>query len=240
MNKGVLYVLAALVVVVLAIGGYFYMAEREPAATAATTADPATGAVEAGTTPATGKDSSVALKEVPVVAADETFIGKADAPVTIVEYFSLGCPHCATFHESLLPQLKKDYIDTGKVRLVLRDFPLDGPSLGAAMMTRCMKSNDAYFGLVDVLFGAQAKWHAQNAGPELANIAKGAGMDQAALDACLKDEALRTRIVGGVQEAQAKFEINSTPTFLINDRKLGGVGSYEDFKATVEAALAKK
>jgi protein-disulfide isomerase len=183
-------------------------------------------------------DASEPAPAVPAVAEGDKVLGNADAPVTIVEYFSLGCIHCKNFHETILPKLKTDYIDTGKVRLVFRDFPLDGISFGAALTTRCV--NDlAYFAMVDTLFKQQETWHVDNGMGQLANIVKGAGMDQAALDACLNNQANKDKIVALQKEATDTLKVNSTPTFFINDRVLSGVSEYEAFKATIDGALAR-
>jgi protein-disulfide isomerase len=163
-------------------------------------------------------------------------IGKADAPVTIVEYASMTCPHCAAFHNTVLPVLKEKYIDTGKVRLVFRDFPLDNVAFAAAMLTRCV--NDlAYFAMVDTLFKQQEVWHVQNGIGQVATIAKSAGMDEAAFNACISDQARKAKIVASQKEAADAFKVESTPTFFINDRKLSGVGDYAPFKTTIDAAL---
>ncbi|HEV8391835.1 MAG TPA: DsbA family protein [Dongiaceae bacterium] len=223
MNKGVLVGLVVLVLVAVGAGGWFYMSGKN------------IGATTADATAAT--DQSEKAAAVPVVAPDEKFIGNADAPVTIVEYFSLGCPHCRHFHEQILPELKKDYIDTGKARLVFRDFPLDGVSFAAAALTRCV--NDlAYFAMVDTLFKQQDTWHVQNGAAQVAIIAKSAGMDQAAFDACIQDKARNEKILAVQKEAADTYKVEATPTFFINDRKLSGVGEYAPFKATIEAALA--
>jgi len=236
LNKRVFYGLGVLIALVVAVGAYFMIADKN-----AERAASATGEVNAAgeANAAAGVDSSVPLKQAPVIAPDELFLGDAAAKLTVVEYFSLGCPHCQHFHADILPQFKSEFIDTGKVRLVFRDFPLDQPSLAAAMIARCLPGQ-GYFAMVDTLFAQQGTWHTQNAQGALTNIAKGAGMDQTKLDACLNDKALRDRIVSGIQEAQAKFEVDSTPTFIVGDRKLAGISGYDDFKATIEAQLAKQ
>lgn len=226
MNKGVLVGLVVLVLVAVGAGGWFYYSGKN---------------VDVAVAPATAAatDQSEKAEAVPEVGPDEKFLGNADAPVTIVEYFSLGCPHCRHFEEEILPQLKADYLDTGKARLVFRDFPLDGVSFAAAALTRCV--NDlAYFAMVETLFKQQDIWHVQDGVGKVAEIAKGVGMDQAAFDACIKDKARNEKILAVQKEAADKFKVEATPTFFINDRKLSGVGDYAPFKATIDAALAAK
>jgi protein-disulfide isomerase len=219
MNKSVLVGLIVAIVIAVGVGGYIYYSGQGIGAT---------------TVPG---DVSEPAAAVPTVAPDEKFIGKADAPVTMVEYFSLGCIHCKNFHDDVLPKLKTEYIDTGKARLVLRDFPLDGVAFAAAALTRCV--NDlAYFAMVDTIFAQQDVWHVQGGVAQLATIAKSAGMDQAAFDACIKDEGRNAKILAIQKEGADKFKIEATPTFLVNDRKLSGVGDYETFKQTIDAALA--
>jgi len=236
MNKGVLLGLVILLAAAIGFGGWYaYTGSQIGAAPEAT---PAAGTA---TSAATGSDTagSTAATEVPLpeIAADEMTLGNADAPVTIVEYFSLGCIHCKHFHEEILPQLKADYIDTGKVRLVFRDFPLDGVALAAAQLSRCV-SPMAYFAMVDTIFKQQEAWHIQEGVPVLAGIAKGAGMDQAAFDACIANKELRDKIIAGTQQGSNTFKVEATPTFIINGKKLSGVGDYAPFKEAVEAALA--
>ena len=117
----------------------------------------------------------------------ERVLGKAGAPVTIIEYASLTCPHCAAFHKDVLPQLKAKYVDTGKVKIVYRDFPLDGRATLAAMVARCAPP-ERYFGFLDALFRSQTQWgRAEDPKKALAQIAKVGGMGDAESDACMKN-----------------------------------------------------
>lgn len=222
MNRAVLAGLIVAIVIAVGAGGWIYYKGQGIGATL----------------PNAELDASEPAPEVPVVAEGEKFIGNADAPVTIVEYLSLGCPHCKNFHENILPKLKADYLDTGKARLVFRDFPLDGVALAAATLTRCV--NDlAYFAMVDTLFKQQEVWHVQDGMGQVANIAKGAGMDEAAFNACINDPARKNAVIASRQEGETKFKVDSTPTFFINDRVVKGVSEYEAFKATIDGALAR-
>jgi protein-disulfide isomerase len=245
MNKGVLAVLVILVAAAIGFGGWYaYQGSQVGAPPEAAQTSGATTSTSGGTatSAATGTDTAgTAATDVamPVIGADEMTLGNADAPVTIVEYFSLGCVHCKHFHEEILPQLKAEYIDTGKVRIVFRDFPLDGVALAAAQLSRCV-SPMAYHPMVDTIFKQQNDWHIQDGVKVLANIAKGAGMDQAAFDACIGNTQLREKIIAGTKEGADQFKIEATPTFIINGKKLSGVGEYAPFKEAVEAALAGK
>lgn len=222
MNKSVLAGLVVAIVIAVGVGGWIYYKGQGIGASA----------------PNSELDASEPAPAVPVVKDGEKTLGEANAPVTVVEYFSLGCPHCRHFHETILPKLKTEYIDTGKVRLVFRDFPLDGVSLAAATLTRCV--NDlAYFAMVDTLFARQDAWHVQDGIGQVANIAKSAGMDQAAFDACIADPAKKDAVIASRSEAEATYKVESTPTFFINDRVLKGVSEYEAFKATIDGALAR-
>jgi len=220
MNRAVL--VGLVVAIVIAVGAGIWYSRQDVGAAA----------------PNSELDASEPAPAVPPVKEGDKAMGEAKAPVTIVEYFSLGCPHCRKFHETILPKLKTDYIDTGKVRLVFRDFPLDGVSYGAALLTRCM--NDlAYFPMVDTLFAQQDAWHVQNGIEQIKVIAKSAGLDDAAFNACLNNQANKDQIKAMQDEAANTLKIDSTPTFFINDRVLKGVSEYEAFKATIDGALAR-
>jgi protein-disulfide isomerase len=178
------------------------------------------------------------VAEAPQIRPDDIVLGDAKAPVTIVEYYSLSCPHCAHFDEETLPQIKTAYIDNGKVRLVLRDFPLNRPALQASLLAHCVPQ-DGFFSMTDLLFKQQSTWLVDDSATALANIAKTAGIDQAKFEQCLNDKAAQEKIINSRKEAEDKFKVNSTPTFLINDQKLEGARSFDVFKSVIDAQLAK-
>jgi protein-disulfide isomerase len=150
-------------------------------------------------------------------------LGKEDAPVTIVEYASLTCSHCASFHNNVYPLIKAKYIDTGKVRFILREFPLDNLAAGAAMLARCA-GGDASHAMIGVLFKTQEKWAfvRGSAVPELFKLAQQAGFTQERFDTCLNDKKTLELIVSARDKAGKEFGVNSTPTFFINGKRLKG------------------
>ncbi len=173
-------------------------------------------------------------------AVAEKVMGRDDAPVTMIEYSSLACPHCATFHRDSLPKIKEVYIDTGKVRLIYRDFPLGGLALAAAMLARCAGS-ERYFGFIEVLFRRQAQWsRSDNPRRELARVARFGGISQKDFDACLVNQPLMTDIRERAADAERKFGIDSTPTFIIEGTKVLGALPFEDFREIIEKALEQK
>lgn len=175
----------------------------------------------------------------PEIRPDDRILGNADAPVTIIEYASLTCPHCAAFATQTLPQVKTTYIDQGLARLVFRDFPLDRVALKASLLARCVP-DDRYFAMLDVLFRSQNDW-AGSTDPltALAQIGRTAGLDQAKVDACLNDQAETDKIVAGIQAAQDEFKISSTPTLIINGVTHAGALSFEQMEAILKDLLPK-
>ena len=172
-------------------------------------------------------------------AMSEMSLGKDNAPVTMVEYSSLGCPHCAAFHFETLPKIKTDYIDTGKLRLVYRDFPLGTPSLAAAMVARCA-GRDRYFGFVELLFRSQSQWSQSNNPLEaIARVVRFGGMSEADINDCLKYQPLLESIRKGAETANEKLKINSTPSFIIGSEVISGALPYEHFKKAIDKALKK-
>ena len=150
----------------------------------------------------------------------EMMIGSADAPNTIVEYASMTCPHCALFQKEVLPQIKTKYIDTGKAKYILREFPLDGLALAAFMVARC-SGNDRYFPMVDAL------------------IARQSGMSKEEFDKCLADKAMFDKIVEIRRRGNEEFGVDSTPSFFVNGKRLGTQHELKDFDAILEPGSAE-
>ena len=174
---------------------------------------------------------------VPVTAEDKV-LGRAGAPVTIVEYASFTCPHCAQFHADILPDLKKAYIDTGKARLVFRDFPLDRSAFAASVVARCAAAG-RYFGIVDLLFREQPRWaSARDPMAALRRLATLAGISKKKLDACLRDEKIQNAVLQQRLTASQKFNVTSTPTLIVNRAKYHGGLTLEQFRAVIDRALA--
>lgn len=169
-------------------------------------------------------------------ALAERALGKADAPVTILDYSSLTCPHCARFHSEVLPQLKERFIDTGKAKLVFRDFPFDQWALKASMLARCAPA-ERYFPLLDILFKQQTQWaHGADPGKALAQIGKLAGLTQATIDACWANQEIADGILKMRMEGSGKYNVDSTPTFILNDgaERISGAQSVDAFAAAIE------
>ena len=146
-------------------------------------------------------------------------LGSEKAPVTIIEYASMTCPHCAHFSDTTFPELQKRYIDTGKVRFIFREFPLDALAAAGFMLARCA-GKDKFMPVVETLFAKQREWMVEKPIEPLADIAKQFGFTQQTFDACLANQ----KVLDGIQEvrdrASEKLGVNSTPTFFINGKKL--------------------
>lgn len=172
-------------------------------------------------------------------AADlgEPAIGDPAAPVTIIEYSSLTCPHCAHFHTQTLPELKKRYIDTGKVRLVLRDFPLDQNALKAAVIAHCA-GPERQPQFVEVFFAQQQNW-ARAADPvqALKQLAQLGGLGADKVDACLADKSLEDAILKARLDGQEKYDIKSTPSFIIDGKTYSGDQGVEKFVEIIDPLL---
>jgi protein-disulfide isomerase len=162
-------------------------------------------------------------------------VGKADAPITVVEYASMTCGHCAHFHNTEFPTLKEKYIDTGKVRFIMREFPLDNLAAAASMLARCAGEGKA-LPLISALFAKQDDWAFVKGDPrpELLKFAKQAGFTQESFEKCLTDQKLLDDISSIRSRAADTFGVNATPTFFVNGKKLNGVG-LEDFEKAFES-----
>jgi protein-disulfide isomerase len=173
------------------------------------------------------------------VPLGDIVIGAADAPVTMIEYASLSCGHCAAFHETTLPLLKAEYIDTGKVRFVFREFPLDLPAAAASMVARCVGNGDAvkYHDTAKLLFSSQDEWVGRQTAAQLRHIAGKAGLDDTAFQACIGSQEMVDALKLGLQHASEKLKVDSTPTFFINGARLKGAYPVEEFRRLIEANL---
>src|SRR3984957_6513065 len=165
----------------------------------------------------------------------DRLLGNPDAPITIVEYASLTCPHCGHFAVDVLPKLKAKWIDTGKAKLVLRDYPLDEPALRAAMIARCAPA-DKFYAFVDTFFQDQQQWVlAKDYKAALARLALLGGMSKTDFDACLANKSLDDQVLKSRLTATQQLGVDSTPTFFINGAKFDGAPEEE----AMDAALSK-
>jgi protein-disulfide isomerase len=216
-SKTGLYILAA-VVAALAVGGIAYYRGMNA------TVDP--------NAPKTDPEIAELMAQGPL---EDIALGEANAPNTIVEYASMTCSHCARFHNTVFPEIKEKYIDTGKVRFILREFPLDGLAVAAFMLARCA-GPDRYYPMVGGLFESQENWAVP--GPEgkekLMLIAKQAGFSQESADKCVTNKEQFDKVVEVRQLAHDKFGVDSTPTFFVNGKRLTGEKSFKDFEAALQ------
>ena len=173
------------------------------------------------------------------VSLPDMALGPANASVTITEYASMTCPHCAAFNEAVFPKIKSEYIDSGKVRYVFREFPLDIKAAAGSMLARCIAKDDGgkYFAVIDMLFRQQNDWVMKNTTETLTRIGKQAGLSQQAVEDCLKDQALLDKIAADQKYANEVLKVDSTPTFFLNGEKIKGETSFEEFDKRIKALL---
>lgn len=174
-------------------------------------------------------------------ALPDMVMGKADAPVTVIEYASMTCPHCAHFQETTFPELKKQYIDTGKVRYIFREFPLDNLAAAAFMLARCAGKDDSsrYFAMVDTMFKQQRTWAVEKPLPPMLAIAKQAGFTEQSFNACLANQPILDGIEKVRSRAVKDFKVESTPTFFVNGTKVTGALSIEEMAKVIDPYLKK-
>lgn len=178
--------------------------------------------------------------------ANDIIYGSKDAPVTFIEYASLSCPHCASFHSESFDRLKSDYIDQGKVKFIHRDFPLNQPALTAAMIAICQNKNyssdgaEKYYTLIRALFKTQDAWaFDEKYNQKLESIAKLDGMSSQNFNSCINDNKLQRQILESRMQAAKILKIQSTPTFFINDQVIEGYIDYKTFQTTIDKELSK-
>lgn len=242
-NNPVAILLVVLALVVVAGGAFFFTKEKKD--DSALVAEGTEQSTEApidqpeGVPPVESATDAPATDEAPAeivkLDVDEIMkprvIGDANAPIKIVEYASLSCSHCAHFHNDILPALKSKYIDSGKVQLEFREFPLNDPALKAAIVARCLPP-ERYESFIGLLFKTQEHW----AGgldymAALKQNAKLAGLSDARFDACINEPQLKVKIAERMQEAQDKWKVSSTPSFVINDKELvSGAAKLEELE----------
>ena len=184
--------------------------------------------------------SAIAAAVAKPVSLPDIAIGSAKAPITLTEYSSMSCPHCAAFGQNVFPMLRSKYIDTGKVRFVFREFPLDIKAAAASMLARCIADGDAekYFGAIRLLFQQQEALMAQTKNT-LMLIGKQAGMSEQAVETCEKDQVLLDKLAADQRFALNVLKVDSTPTFFVNGERLKGSMSFEELEAKLKPLLKK-
>ncbi len=189
--------------------------------------------------PAMAQSAIAAAVAKPVMLPDIS-IGSAKAPVTITEYASMSCPHCAAFGENVFPMLRSKYIDTGKVRFVFREFPLDIKAAAASMLARCIANGDSekYLGAVEILFKQQDRLMDQTK-DTLKFIGRLNGMSEQEVETCGKDQVLLDKLAADQQYALQALKVDSTPTFFLNGERLKGAMSFEELEERIKPLLKK-
>jgi protein-disulfide isomerase len=196
----------------------------------------ATGAAALGSSMLAGPASAQEIKgfydDLPM---PDMAMGKDDAPVTLVEYASMTCPHCKTFHEGALKKLKETYVVSGKVRVIFREFPLDNLAAAAAMLARCAPG-DNYFPMLDVLFAQQEQWsRSDDPVSELLRISRLGGFSEESFKACLGNQEVLNGISAIRSRASKLFDIRGTPTVFLNGAKYSGDLSYKSLTKAIDA-----
>jgi protein-disulfide isomerase len=180
--------------------------------------------------------SAAALANPLALTPDDRILGNPDAPITIIEYASMTCPHCAHFATEVLPKLKATWLDTGKARLILRDYPLDELALRAAMVARCAPA-DKFYPFVDTLFASQRQWAlAKDYQAELGRLALLGGMSKTQFNACLADKSVEDKVLQSRLVATQQLKVDSTPTFFINGTKFDGAPEEDQLGAALSKA----
>ncbi len=165
-------------------------------------------------------------------------VGDPDAPVTVIEFFSLTCPHCEWFHKNVYKQLKTDYVDTGRLRFVVRDFPLNAPALQAAVLAHCA-GRERYFTFIDVLFQTFDDWaSSRDFTDKLGQIGELGGVSRDQFADCLADQGLENSIFQSIADAQAEYDVSGTPTLVVNGEKYDGKITLDALTKHIDRLLA--
>ena len=175
------------------------------------------------------------------ITENDFVIGNIDAPITIIEYASMSCSHCASFHNDTLPDLKKEYIDTGKVKFVFRDFPYNFPALLGSMMMRCTP-NEVRYDYMNALYKLQNQWVLEENAKttqELYKIMQSGGMKKEDFEACINNKDLEDKIIQEIIDAQEEFQIKNTPSFLINGNLVSGNKTIKEFRQIIDKILSE-
>ena len=168
---------------------------------------------------------------------EEFFLGNKDAKIVVIEYASMTCIHCANFHKQVYPKIKKNYIDTNKIKFIFRDFPLDKQALFGSVLAKCAPK-EKYFDFVKLILNTQKKWIASDNTfqDKLKNIGKLAGLNENKINTCFKDEQIVDNILKSRSDAEKKYNITSTPSLIINEKKYSAM-SYETFEKIIESLI---
>jgi protein-disulfide isomerase len=234
MNRNISIALAAVIVV----AGLGYVLWQQSAPHAAPAPSPAPALAQA-TPPAAAPADPGGLG--PRMEGTDMILGAANAPITIIEYASMTCPHCASFHVNTLPQVKANYIDKGLVKFIFREFPLDAMALRASMIARCA-GPERYFSFVEVLFRQQDVWAPQRASADqivanLKRLAKLGGMSEETSDACLKNQDVQNTVLAVALGGERDFNVRSTPTLIINGKAHSGGISYDEIDKVLKPLI---
>lgn len=225
----------AVLVLAIVAGGYIFWSQTRPvvsepsAVSSQAVVEPEEQPIDEGTTEVS--------QEAPVV--EEMILGDLDAPVTIIEYASYTCPHCRRFHEDVFPLLRANYIETGKVKFIMRDVYFDRFGLWASMVARC-EGGSKFFGMVDLIFKRQQEWtsgdNEATVAASLKQLGKTAGMGGANIDACLNNAEMAQALVADYQANAERDQITSTPSFIINGASQANA-PYSDFSRIIDGLL---
>lgn len=242
-HSGKIFIVIVLLFVAAVAGlGYYSFTDtvdEEETATASTDSqatDDAAPAAQASTETVTSTPTEAATSSIVITDAqvDDILFGKVDAPVTIIDYSSLSCPHCALFHKEVLPKLTKEFITTGKAKLIFRHFPLNEPALRAAQLVNCADAMRR-IAFIATLFEKQGDWaYTESFLKELKPLAAVNGIDSAAFDSCLTDKAGETRIIEVRKVAAESGQVSSTPSFFIDGVLMQGTPTLENFRAAIK------